>query len=118
MGARGKPKTPGSGRQKGGLNKATRLRLQGLTEGESPLDYMLRRMRDPSVDPEIRDRMAIAVAPYCHPRLSAMTNREGDGPAVVRIEQIERVIVDPLVAQAAQADEKVEKAAPEKDWYH
>ena len=25
-------------------------------------------MRDPKVDPKRRDRMAIAAAPYCHPR--------------------------------------------------
>jgi hypothetical protein len=52
------------------------------------------RIDYPKLDPEIRDRMAIACAPDVHSRLAAMTNPAGDGPAVVRFERIERVIVD------------------------
>src|SRR4051812_17348966 len=33
-----------------------------------PLAYMLRVMNDPSAQPERRDRMAIAAAPFVHPR--------------------------------------------------
>ncbi len=36
--------------------------------GESPVDYMLRIMRDPTADPERRDAMAKAAATYLHPR--------------------------------------------------
>jgi len=35
----------------------------------SPLDYMLTVMRDPQADPMRRDRLAIAAAPYVHPRV-------------------------------------------------
>lgn len=35
---------------------------------ETPLEYMLRVMNDPNVDPELRSRMAQAAAPYCHKR--------------------------------------------------
>lgn len=35
-----------------------------------PLEYMLKVMRDPSVDVERRDRMAVVAAPYCHAKLS------------------------------------------------
>lgn len=38
--------------------------------GELPLTYMLRIMNDPTESQERRDKMAIAVAGFCHPRLS------------------------------------------------
>jgi hypothetical protein len=34
-----------------------------------PLDYLLTVINDATVAPERRDRIAIAAAPYCHPRL-------------------------------------------------
>jgi hypothetical protein len=37
-------------------------------ENLDPLAYMLRVMNDPSAEPERRDRMAIAAAPFMHPR--------------------------------------------------
>jgi hypothetical protein len=37
-----------------------------------PLDYMLLVMRDPPVDHKRRDAMAMAAAPYLHPRLTAI----------------------------------------------
>jgi uncharacterized UBP type Zn finger protein len=50
---------------------------------ESPLDYMLRVMRDPDADDERRDAMAKAALPYMHARLSnvdgQVPNKE-DGP--------------------------------------
>ena len=35
-----------------------------------PLQYMIEVMNDATVDPNRRDRMAIAAAPYCHPKVS------------------------------------------------
>lgn len=50
---------------------------------ESPLEYMLRVMRDPKADDERRDAMAKAALPYMHARLSnvdgQVPNKE-DGP--------------------------------------
>ena len=48
--------------------------LQIITEeqlggGMLPLDYMLAVIRDPNATQGRRDKMAIAAAPYCHPRL-------------------------------------------------
>jgi hypothetical protein len=37
-----------------------------------PLDYMLSIVRDPDADPKRRDKMAIAAAQYCHPRVAAV----------------------------------------------
>jgi hypothetical protein len=40
--------------------------------GETPLDYMLRVLRDRTVDHDRRDKMAMAAAPFCHSRLAAI----------------------------------------------
>src|SRR5262245_41133185 len=35
----------------------------------TPLAYLLMVINDPTTDAERRDRLAIAAAPYCHPKL-------------------------------------------------
>lgn len=40
----------------------------GAPEGLDPLTYMLRVMNDPNEDPAVRRQMAVAAAPYVHPR--------------------------------------------------
>jgi hypothetical protein len=35
-----------------------------------PLEYMLLVLNDPTADEVRRDRMAMAAAPYCHPRVA------------------------------------------------
>ena len=60
------------GRQKGTRNRATEeARAAAAASGIVPLDYMLAVMRDPAADHKRRDAMAIAAAPYLHPRLSS-----------------------------------------------
>jgi hypothetical protein len=61
------------GRQKGARNRATaEARAAAEATGTLPLDYMLSVMRDLNADPKRRDAMAIAAAPYLHPKLSAV----------------------------------------------
>lgn len=70
------------GRQKGTKNKATIERENGhkeileqaAAEGETPLEYMLRVMRT-SEDVKRRDAMAIAAAPFVHPRLASIEGK-------------------------------------------
>jgi len=62
-------KRPARNRQRKPLPKVqqailTRVRAAGLM----PLDYML-TVDDPTATPARRDRMAIAAAQYCHPRV-------------------------------------------------
>jgi hypothetical protein len=81
---RGKPKT--GGRKKGVLNKVTAEREAEIAaSGLTPLEYMLRVLRDSKAPDERRDEMAKAAAPYVHPRLAAveMTGRDG-GPLQFR----------------------------------
>ena len=69
--ARGsKPGERRGGRKPGVRNKRTAAVLAEIeASGEMPLAYMLRVMRE-STEPERKDRMAMAAAPFCHPRLS------------------------------------------------
>jgi hypothetical protein len=61
------------GRQKGARNRATEeARAVAAATGTLPLDYMLLVMRDPAADSKRRDAMAMAAAPYLHPRLTAI----------------------------------------------
>jgi len=44
-----------------------------INAGLTPLEYMLAVMRDPGAEQVRRDRMAMAAAPYCHPRMAENT---------------------------------------------
>lgn len=69
------------GRQKGTPNKSTVERMQALIAGgETPLEYMLRVMRDQTQEWSTRNDMAKAAAPYMHPRL-ATTEIKGNDEA-------------------------------------
>jgi hypothetical protein len=55
--------------------------------GETPIEYMLRVMRDRSVEHDRRDKMAAAVAPYVHPKLASIEHAgEGGGPIKHKVE--------------------------------
>jgi hypothetical protein len=59
------------GRQKGAPNRVTaEARAAAEATGITPLDYMLSVMRDAKAEPKRRDAMAMAVAPYLHPKVS------------------------------------------------
>jgi hypothetical protein len=66
------------GRQKGTKNKHKAVAelmgdvvVQSAMSGETPLEYMLRIMRDANQEDARRDNMARAAAPYVHARLAA-----------------------------------------------
>lgn len=71
-------KRPGAGRPKGSKQLVakqsfTRKAMIAAEDGETPLEYMLRVMRDPSAEDKRRDAMAAAAATYLHPKLSTVT---------------------------------------------
>lgn len=95
-------------RTKGASNKRTRAALHAIQIGElgggsiSPIDYLLKVMRDSDKPDDLRIEAAKAVAPYVAPKLSAVevTNEQ---PAKTREE---------LVAQLksyVERDSKVRK---------
>lgn len=61
------------GRKKGTPNKKNADLVAAVRSGgETPLDYMLRVMRDPTVDHDRRDDMAKAAAKFVHPTLASV----------------------------------------------
>ena len=77
-------KRPGAGRKKGSPNKLTAaMRAKIEASGTVPLDWMLKVMRDEDEPSERRDRMAIAAAPFCHPKLQSV---EVEGALTIRHE--------------------------------
>jgi hypothetical protein len=72
------------GRKKGTPNKkisvlaAQAEAAVAVATGEEPIDYMLKIMRDPSVEPARRDAMVKAAAPYRHPQLQAVAHKHFD----------------------------------------
>lgn len=61
------------GRVAGVPNKATQARQAAIAaSGLTPLDYMLKLLRDESQPGDVRLDAAKAAAPYVHPRLAAV----------------------------------------------
>ena len=52
------------------IRKVEAEAVASIATGESPLAYMLRVMRDPTVEDPRRDEMARAAAPYVHAKIS------------------------------------------------
>jgi hypothetical protein len=110
-------KRPGAGRKPGSLTKKTRdIAEAAAAAGETPLEHMLKIMRDPAVDDDRRMDAAKAAAPYVHSRLNATTLKgDADGPLTVEI--IRRsyaddpVLSDPYTARARADDAVAELAA-------
>lgn len=75
---------PGAGRKPGQTTKLNEdARIAALAEGISPLDYMLKQLRDEALDREARMDAAKAAAPYVHARLAAV---EHSGDVTLRHE--------------------------------
>lgn len=83
------------GRQRGAVNRATaEARAAAEVTGILPLDYMLSVMRDPSAEGKRRDAMAMAAAPYLHPKLSAIEPKSNE-PGGAEVHGIRVVFVRP-----------------------
>jgi len=71
------------GRKPGTPNKANaETRAAIKASGETPLEYMLRVLRDPSIEHSRRDWAADKSAPYCHARLASTEVTGKDGGAI------------------------------------
>lgn len=84
------------GRQKGSRNRATEeARAAAKATGVLPLDYMLTVMRDPKADNRRRDAMAMAAAPYIHPKISTIMPKPIADPDKPEFDMIEVEFVRP-----------------------
>ena len=82
-------KRPGAGRKAGSPNLASIERqIEVSGSGETPLDFMLRIMRDPNAELSHRMDMAKAAARYTHPALSSIDAKlNGEVGLVVNIKR-------------------------------
>lgn len=82
-------KRPGAGRPKGSVSRLTKVTqevaIAAAAAGETPLDYMLRLMRDPAVPTVVQIDLAKAAAPYMHPKLSSAEVSGKDGESLQSI---------------------------------
>lgn len=70
----------GAGRKKGQATKINaQARKKAIEGGITPLEYMLKVMRNPRADTERRDGMAKAAAPFVHAKLASMEHRGAVG---------------------------------------
>jgi len=66
-------KRTGAGRPKGAVNQRTRTFQRNIeNSGLTPLEYLLRVMRNSRAPAQRRDWAAAAAAPYIHPRIQAV----------------------------------------------
>ena len=63
---------PNSGRPGARAKASTKAQVvtTARAAGVTPLEYMLAVVNDPKADAMRRDRLAIAAAPFCHPRIA------------------------------------------------
>lgn len=83
MAGKGQPKT--GGREKGTPNKANaRREAEIAASGLTPLEYMLKVMRNPKEDKNRRLEAAGKAAQYVHPKLAAITHKgDAEKPVVI-----------------------------------
>lgn len=81
-------------RPKGSLNRKTAEKIEAIeASGETPLQYMLRVMRDDTQDAARRDDMARAAAPYVHAKLaSAEVEHKGGISLIVKLDDRDAVV--------------------------
>lgn len=96
---KGSPKT--GGRVKGTPNASTRAMLNAIElakEGETPLPYLLRIMRDENEPKDRRDWAAACAAPYVHPKLQAIEYKEPKKPSEAEEPQLDNLQLARMLA--------------------
>ena len=108
------------GRKPGTRNKATLAKAMESTElikaaeaaGETPLEYMLRVMRDPTVEHSRRDEMARAAAPYVHAKISPENTKTTDNLQITLAQLVLGSYELVAAEKAKQIEGQVVKQAP------
>jgi len=74
-------------------------------DGESPVEYMLRVMRDPKATPSRRDTMAKSATPYIHPRPAPKKKRSsGDASLKKRLETARETLARKIAGLRSDCD--------------
>jgi hypothetical protein len=106
---RGSPKTPGSGRKRGSLNKVTlahRAALQQMkVDRTDPMSFFMSVLRNPDAPYEEVKAAARELLPYSHPKLASVEARSGGLTHEDRLAQYRELLSDddePLQLRAAR----------------
>jgi hypothetical protein len=95
---KGSPKTPGSGRKKGSLNKTTRAHRAALeqlkVDRTDPMSFFISIMRNPDAPFEEVKAAARELFPYSHPKLASVEARGGGKTHEDRLEELRRMEQD------------------------
>lgn len=91
-------KREGAGRPRGATTRKTReIADKAASKGITPLEYMLKVLRDPKSTRAEKAWAAEKAAPYLHPKLSTIEHSGKDG-GPIKVQKIEVEIVDPAEA--------------------
>jgi len=97
---KGSPKTPGSGRKKGSVNKVTRAHRAALDQMKvdrtDPMSFYMSILRNPDAPYEEAKAAARELFPYAHPKLASIEARGGG--------KTHEEILEELHRQAAEDD--------------
>src|SRR4051812_40293064 len=92
---KGSPKTPGSGRKKGSLNKVTRAHRSALEQMKvdrtDPMSFFISIMRNPDAPFEEVKAAARELFPYSHPKLASIEARGGGKTHEQRLAELQRM---------------------------
>ncbi len=96
---------PGAGRPAGSINRRhSEVIAAALAQGDTPIEYMLKVMRDEQADEKRRDWAAEKVAPYLHARPSPLdgTVRLEGLPSTATIQGIDQALDRIIAAVSAE----------------
>lgn len=71
-------KRKGAGKPRGAKTEVTQEAIRRAGAGETPLEYMLRIMRDERQADDRRDKMAVGAAPYMHAKAVEVSGPDGE----------------------------------------
>ena len=95
---KGSPKTPGSGRKKGSLNKVTLAHRAVLDQMKvnctDPMSFFLSVLQNPDAPYEEKKAAARELFPYSHPKLSSVEARGGGQTHEERQEMLRKLAED------------------------
>ena len=95
---KGSPKTPGSGRKKGSLNKVTLAHRAVLDQMKvnctDPMSFFLSVLQNPDAPYEEKKAAARELFPYSHPKLSSIEARAGGKSHEDRLEELRKLMED------------------------
>lgn len=95
---KGSPKTPGSGRKKGSVNKVTKAHREALEQMKvdctDPMSFYISVLRNPDAPFAEKKFAASELFPYSHPKLSSIEARSGGKTHEDRLRELQRMAAD------------------------